>query len=545
MFWHLFADFLSHLRKGDRVATLIAVFLVLVAAGFAVYGSSLDNDLFWDDNEFFLNNTYVHDWQYFPKFFSENVIAGSGILSNYWRPLLLTVFALEWHAWGDWAPGWHVVNTCFHIADAFLVFLLLLRLFRRRIPVFLASLVFLLHPVQTESVSYANSLGDSLSVFFILIGALLYLHARLRDTKRPLVFYALSSMAYILALLSKETAIVLPGLIVLLEIFLPDKNSFQVRLRSAFLRLAPHIALALSYIILRATILNFQNTFNLYNQANIFTSSLWVRLLTFFRSYLTYVTLIFWPAELRMERSVPFITSLSGPLVILGALLLVSTLFLIIYLYRKLPEASFGLLWFLICLAPTSNVLVPINGVFYEHWLYLPLAGFGFALFSFLAYLYQRFPIRAHIRVISACLLFALFVGLSVRTVYRNAEWQNAITFYEQTIRYNPESYRIWNNLGMAYADANRPEDAERAYLSAVSLDPSVAVAYHNLGNQYLALRRIEDAEENYLLALEKDPGFLFTYPQLLNLYQAQNRKADFDELLLKYQTELARKNSK
>ena len=350
-------DFLNHLRRGDPTATITAAFLVLVVAGFAVYASSFGNHLFWDDDDFFLKNTYVHDWSYFPKFFSENVISGSSILSNYWRPMLLTVFALEWHLWGAWAPGWHVTNTCFHITNAFLLFLLLFHLFRRREPTphraggsgtglaphrdggsgtglaphrdggsgawvaLLAALAFLLHPVQTEAVSYANSLGDSLSVFFILGSLLFYLSARKSQASFQFLRFSASLAFYVFALLSKETAIILPGLIFLVELFHPVHATLRKNVLSALHRFAPFAILALGYVALRATVLNFQNSFNLYNSANVFTSSIWVRLLTFCRSLVTYITLIFWPAELHMERSVPFVTALSNPLTILGALL--------------------------------------------------------------------------------------------------------------------------------------------------------------------------------------------------------------------------------
>ncbi|MBI5220954.1 MAG: tetratricopeptide repeat protein [Candidatus Liptonbacteria bacterium] len=535
-------DLAYHFRRGDPVATVAVGLLILVAVGFLVYASSFGNRLFWDDDDFFLKNSYVHEWRYFPRYFSENVIAGTGLNSNYWRPVLLTAFALEWHLWDTWAPGWHVTNTFFHVADAVLLFGLLLVLFRRRGLALITALVFLVHPAQTEAVSYANSLGDSLSVFFMLCGALFYHQARTDPKQNRWAFWAGAFLAYPLALGSKETAIIYPALLWLMELYMGRGRSWVRRFLEPVRRLWPWLLAAGGYILLRATALNFQNTFNLYNAQNAFTQSVWVRLLTFCRSLVTYVTLIFWPAELHMERSQPFVTALgSDPLTILGIILLVGLAVLILFTYRRLPEISFGAVWFLIGLAPTSNIAVPINGVFYEHWLYLPLAGASFAIFSGLTHLGKIIP-PLWTRRIGAGALAVILVALATRTVLRNREWRDPITFYNQTLRYSPGSYRIWNNLGMAYADSNQPTEAERAYRQAIQLDPTVAVAFHNLGNLKRGAGDYPAAEENYRHALELDPDFLFTYPQLAEVYYREGKCAEAEAVLANYAARAAQK---
>jgi len=107
-----------HISNSFLVACLIVI-------GFIVYMLSFQNGLFWDDDDFILKNAYIQDTQYLPKLFSENVIAGAGLVSNYWRPVLLSVFTIEWHLWGAWAPGWHIVNTLFHVGDGVLLFWIL------------------------------------------------------------------------------------------------------------------------------------------------------------------------------------------------------------------------------------------------------------------------------------------------------------------------------------------------------------------------------------------------------------------------------------
>ena len=101
----------------------------------------------------------------------------------------------------------------------------------------------------------------------------------------------------------------------------------------------------------------------------------------------------------------------------------------------------------------------------------------------------------------------------------RNVEWRDPIIFYNQTLQYAPDSYRVINNLGMAYADSGDNEKAKEMYLRAIALDDSVAVAYHNLGNTYRELEQEYLAIENFKTAIKKDPGFVYSYNALIQLY--------------------------
>src|SRR3989344_9646194 len=249
----------TYLKQNKILATIIG----LTFLGLILYANTLNNQMFWDDNDFILNNQYVHDWKYVPQYFSENLIAGAGLVSDYWRPVLLIVFSVEHHLWGENVFGYHLVNMLFHIANALLLFFLLQSLFKRYRLALLTALVFLIHPLQTESVAYVNSLGDSLSVFFILLGLNNFLFFRQSNSRNS---YWWSLLCFPLALMSKETAIVFPMLVALVEFFHDNTFSFKIRLKNVWRFTWPFFAIAISYVLLRATVLNFKNTFNLYNE---------------------------------------------------------------------------------------------------------------------------------------------------------------------------------------------------------------------------------------------------------------------------------------
>jgi len=520
----------SWLKELNTFEKIILSFIII---GFLLYANSFANEMFWDDDDGILNNQYIKSWEHFPKYFSENLIAGAGLLSNYWRPMILTVFSVEWHLWQDWVLGYHFVNTSLHIADAILLFFILFYIFRRKKLSFITALIFLIHPLQTEAVTYVSGIGDSLSVFFIFSGILFYLKFRKSgEVYFKNKFYFLSLLMYVFALLSKETAFVMPGFVFLSDFFFLQrirKTSLKERLKEIAKSIWPFFFLAGVYLLLRATALNFVNTFNLYNEENLFTSNIYFRVLTFFKILTVYFGLLFWPLNLHMERSVEIATSFSSFPVILGAVLFFGLLVLAFLSFKKLPVLSFGILWFFVGIALTSNVLVPINGLLYEHWMYLPMIGVFLALIWLCMKVSEN---RVFLRKCFGLILIIFLIFLGILTVKRNTEWRSPITFYEQTLKYAPKSYRIVNNLCMAYNNAGRYGKAEETCKKAIDIEPSGPVAYHNLANTYRSTGRIDLAEEGFLKAIELDPKFIFSYNALMSLYLERGEYKKAKEIL-------------
>ncbi len=526
---------MAYVKHHLSISLLAAVIFII---GISVYASSFSNTMFWDDDDFILQNAYIQDWQHFPKLFSENVIAGRGLISNYYRPILLTVFSLEWHAWGDWAPGWHIVNTVTHSGNAILLFLILYQLFNKKTLAFVAALIFLLHPLQTEAVSYVNSFGDSLSVLWMFSGILFYMRVRHAQTRSAEVLWYVSTLLmFVLAILSKETTIIMPGLLFIVDFFsLPKQWTFWHKFRRSIELVLPILSIALVYVFLRGTVLNFQNTFNLYNEDTAFTQSLWVRVLTFFRIITVYIRLIFVPIGLHMERSVAVATSLASADVLLGLCSVVAMVAAALWCLRRHPIVAFGIAWFFIALAPTSNIAVPINGLLYEHWLYVPLVGIVLVVLYVAQQVYVRIEKkRGALAAASGILIFVCAV-LAVLTIRRNAEWSTPTRFYTQTLQYAPTSYRVLNNLGMSYANERDFANALVYYQKAVAQDPDNAVAYHNIANTYASVGESNTAIKYYRTALQKQPDFLFSYGPLINLELAQQHYDAARSLLLQYQ---------
>lgn len=499
--------------------------------------------MFWDDNDFILNNQYIKDWHHFPKLFSGNVIEGAGLVSNYYRPVLLTVFSVEWHLFGTAVFGWHAVNALVHALNAALIFMLLIRLFRRRWLAILVAGLFLIHPVQVEAVAYVNSFGDSLSFFLMLLSLLSFeraLSVKERIFSSP--WYYLSIFLFPLAVLSKETAIVLPGLVFAITFFSGDRGQFSHRLLKAILVSLPFLLLGICYMVLRAGPLNFQNTFNLYNEQNQFTESMWLRFLTFCKIISVYIGLLFWPQHLHMERSLALPHGYSAD-ILFGAAVLAGLCAAILWNHKRRPILAFGMAWFLIALIPTSNIFIPINGLLYEHWLYVPIVGFGIALFAFFEQMVQSAEHRLGTswRPLLIGLLVIFAILLCARTIKRILDWKSPISLYTQTLKYAPHSYRVLNNLGMSYADRRDVPTAIEFYEKAVSVDSQNPVALHNLGNAYQTLGDAPRAISYYKEAIDHDPAFGYSYSNLINILIQQGNSKEARAYLEKYLSVSAR----
>lgn len=129
----------------------------------------------------------------------------------------------------------------------------------------------------------------------------------------------------------------------------------------------------------------------------------------------------------------------------------------------------------------------------------------------------------------------AFLTFLGVLTINRNKDWYAPVTFYEQILKYAPTSYRIINNLGMAYADKKDHQKAEETYKKAIALGPSNPVAYHNLGNTYRAIGKKALAIENFKMAISLNPRFFFSYNALLSIYLEDKNYQEGKRILGKY----------
>lgn len=522
----------------------LIVFIILLVIGLIIYANSFNNQFFWDDDDSIVNNAYIKDWRYIPKFFSQNLIEGAGQTTNYWRPLVLLSFAVDYHAWGLTPAGFHLTNTILHILCAWLVFLFLCKLFeqlkedkklssRDYFLSFLVSLFFLVHPLQTEAVVYTAGRADPLSSFFSLLVLIFYINFRI---DKKITWFIFSILFFVLGLLTKEQVIFLPLLILLIELIFFIKKFAWKNIKKAAVYLSAFFTLSILYFVLRVTLLNFNDILGgVKNFSDSYGSlGVWERLLTFSSVMLGYFRLLFVPTGLHMAREVEPVLSVFSLPVISFVVLLAMIIFICLKTWKKNRMITFGFLWFFIILLPRTNI-IRINRPMYEHWLYLPMIGFWLALFLLILLLINKIKEQSRKEIFETsfytialviCFIFCIL------TIFRNRDWRDPITFYEKNLRYTPESYIQHNNLGMAYAMVGANEKAITSYRKAIEIKDVYPQVHHNLANSLVSIQEIGEAIIEYRKAIEISPGFILPYEGLLNIYFATGQNGEIINLV-------------
>lgn len=507
--------------------------ILLIFAAFFAYLPSFNNPFIWDDEQFIYKNRFVQNFAV-QKIFTTNTIAGAGENSNYYRPLTTLSFAIDYQMWGLNPLGFHLTNTLLHALAAVLVFLILRELKLKDNLALAVALVFALHPLQAQAVTYMNSRGDSSYTFFAFVSVLLFIWL-LKQKRFQLQLYNLqwtgsktwwavgAVVAYVLAVFSKEIGLATLGLWGLLLGWFSLTGKKQINLEvfwqkqhTAVITFFAAIGTAVGYLLLRATSLKFTEAMNVYMPGDPYGESILVRLATFAKVLWIYLKLILVPYPLHMERTTDYVLSVFSPWVIATLAVAAALLWLGWREWQRKGSVWiwFGSGWFLGMLVPVSGI-IPINGILYEHWLYVPIVGFCLVLIGLVkAFDGERFFDHQVTKVLFG-LLMAVYLLL---TWHQNYIWGDQVRFYTHTLKY-ADAARLHNNLAMAYAERGQLDEAIRAYQAALERGPDYPQIYHNMANAYAELKEYEYAREWYEKALETDPGFYFTYLQVIKMY--------------------------
>ena len=517
--------------KKQECLFCLAIALLLLLA----YSNSFKSSFQHDDIHGIVSNPHTKDPGNLPRFFVDPK-TGSGIygeISSGYRPLLVASFALNYLVGGLNVFGYHLVNFLLHLLCTFLVYFILLHFFRQtgavaeapslrsHLPAFFAALVFGLHPVQTESVTYISGRSSALTALFWLASFLAYLQYHCSGKTERLF---LSALSYACALLSKETAITLLPVLLVFILMFPRKEGIRRR----WFPVLGHVLM--TFLYLGARVYFFRSLQYGSEPVRPFFDNLFSQS----RAWIHYVGTLLLPLNLNFDYDFPVSRSLLDPRVILSISLLSALGIAIWRMYRSNRAVGFFALWVAINLLPT-NSLIAIEDLVSDRWLYLSCAGYAALLVIALGWCFQTRVETggraAKIVFFFLCAVIIEFYGYS--TLLRNFDWRTQRTLWEDAAAKSPGKARPYNGLGVGLIIEGRLEEAKEAFQKAISLEPRGGQPYLNLGNIYSLQGDWDRAIEYYQRAIPLSPKLLSDIHSRMGLtYLRRGNMADSEKHL-------------
>lgn len=423
---------------------------LLCLVGGGLYWHTQDVPMYLDDISSISDNPAIHD----PRNWAAIAGFSPGRFVGYLS------FAVNYGLHGTEVAGYHLVNTVIHIGVAVVLYLLVLALgetptARRQglawpLPALalFASALFLVHPLHTQAVTYIVQRLASLTALFYLLCLYGFLRARLAGPQPRLPWLLLCVAAALLALLTKQNALTLPAALLLME-YLFFAASGQQRRRLVLLTCA---AAGLALLSLAALHLSAWLTLGELDAMTRETAR--VSRADYFASQLLilwrYLGLFFWPHPLVLDYGLLPEWRLSDWPVLVAAAGHGAVIALALVLRRVQPLVAFGLLFYYLAHSVESGV-IPIKDLMFEHRTYLPDVGLSIAIAALLARLSPR---------LTAPVLLAALLALSIVTWQRNELWRDQIAFYNSAIAHAPKQPRNWIYLSKVYHKAGENAQA-------------------------------------------------------------------------------------
>lgn len=594
---------------------------IIVVLTVITYLNCLPNHFVYDDTSTIVENRLIKDWGNFHTLFTHDYFKYSGELT--YRPLVTLSYFIDYSLWHMNPMGYHLVNVILHIVNVILIYFLVLLLFRQYDKykrqcshnqiantsfALLTCALFAVHPIVSEVVNVISYREDLIATAFLITSFLLFLlykervlaqHTEVKNAnliyshqmerkaihapaQQPVIeqasfkpfpkgtvfLYAGALATYFLALLSKESAIVLPALIFFFDLLsntragansrtslpFPGYKTVTKIMRSSFF--LGYIGISVVYLIIRFLVLHSPQEKIAYPEGSFL-----VNMFTMTKVLGRYIASIFLPLSLNADYHVLYLKTPLTLSFVIPLFMLISVAIIAIRLRKKVTAqpyhvALFAILWSFVSILPVMNI-IPLANIMADRYLYLPILGFCLFLSAILLHLRTviKYP------VIVSLILFYIVITVARNNIWRDefTLWYNSsqspfcsfTTYNNLGTQYNKKGYpdmalryyqkalqkaqevgftkyaAVYYNIGNACEKKNLPHQAVAAYKKAIQIKPDYQQAHNNLGKVYFTLDQYDDAIAEYSAAITIDPNFAYAYNNLGVLYNKLGRQED------------------
>ena len=531
----------SKLSRLPFYAFVLLVLLIIVP-----YSKSFKSSWHLDDFPNIIENQKIQLKELNTGSLYKSTFMKRGDSDKFFRPIPRLTFALNWYFGGNNVTGYHIINIAIHIITAFLLYLSIINLFKtpnlrgkykkkEHFIALLAAVMWAVHPIQTQTVTYIVQRMTMLAALFYLFSIYLYIKARIADsTLNKIIFFIACVLSFILAMGSKENTAVLPLALLLVEmVYFQDLSSFKESKKFILIALVTMLGILILGILFYLN----GNPLSFLKGYRIRPFSLPERLMTEPRILIFYLSQIFYPVANRfsIEHDFGISTSLLEPWTTIPAIIVVFLLIAIgVSQIRKRPILSFCILFFFLNHLIESTVL-PLELIF-EHRNYLPTLFLFFPISLGLIHGIDYY--RGKNRIIHHIIVFYiafLIIALCSGTYIRNMDWATEKSLWEDAMKKAPGRARPTYNFAKHYLKKTGHYDQallfyERAFqLKASKPKYSQALSLNGMASIYYLRHEYDEVIKLCKKALEIRPGFQIVR---LNLIRALIKMENLDEAL-------------
>jgi tetratricopeptide (TPR) repeat protein len=488
--------------KNWRLLRTWRPYFLIFVLGFLLYSQTLFFDFtYFDDKDLILENyPIIGSFKNIGLIFGDDVFFHQN--SFFYRPLLNLFFMSEASIFGTSPFIFHLTHILIHILAAVLIFRLFLKWQSSRALAFFLALLFLVHPVLTQAVSWIPGRNDSLLTVFVLAAFLSFLNF----SERPRWLAAVSYLIFFfLALLTKETAISLPFLVILYFLFLEPK---KITRPDRWLLVGGSLAIVFIWILMRRFAIS---------DVSINYLGAGLSIIQNLPGLVLGIGKIIFPFNLSV------FPTLNDSSLVYG-IIAIYLLFFAWFLSRakRRRHGLFGLVWFLIFLLPSFASFANLNynySDFLEHRLYLPAIGFLMFLAE-IDWVKNLDFNRKRVRLIIIFILL-IFAGLTWR---QSTHFHDRLTFWQTAVKNSPHSSLTQAVLGKVYYLEENPEAAVACFQKVITLYPQAIIVHNDLGLIYLQQKKYYLAEQEFRAELKNNPNYSKALFNLGNLYYQQKK---------------------
>lgn len=520
------------------------IFAILIVVVFLGYANTLHSPFQFDDAKNVVNDHSIRDLYNFTK-----------VSSLRYRHITSFSFASNYYL-GKLNPfGYHLFNLLLHVCATILVFLITIMTLEKSVgfgnvasirTAFVAALCFTLNPVFSEAITYVSGRATSLSAVFCLMSWYFFILGSLRRTGLSLsrIFLFIISLAFLfVAVLAKETAVILPLALLLYDVCFIRKECWIGWKTRFFCYYAIIPVLAIIFVFKSKASVSLFGWW--LNQARSDYALAQIKVIAYA------IKLFFFPVNLAIEYNSNYTLDWSDPAFTAPVLFFTAIILLAIKNIRAMPVLTFPILWMMVTISPT-NSFIPREDLLSERNLYLPFI--GMVLFVAMGFnslrragntlIQEENSSKRHWQdtgPVCAVVMLVLLTIYSTLLIARNSIYQTPLSFWEDTYEKAPNKLRVLHNLSLEYM---RLDDREKTYATLsrmLAIDPFNYFArinlanihmnngetaravrefedlakrnpdtfepYFNLGSYYASEKNFQKAKEYYELALKRDDG--------------------------------------